>query len=88
MSEWLKTKTPDLTRISIREGSTFPLTRVQQIISGQANMTAGHGPRAMPVWGPIFSQVAVDQDLGHMRIYNLAKFIENMQDHSLERRLP
>jgi mono/diheme cytochrome c family protein len=87
MSEWLKTKTPDLTHISIRAGSKFPLARVQQIISGQANLTAGHGTREMPVWGPIFSQVTVDQDLGHMRIYNLAKFIENMQDNSIERRL-
>jgi hypothetical protein len=33
----------------------------------------------MPVWGPIFSQVAWDQDLGRMRVYNLAKYLEALQ---------
>ncbi len=33
----------------------------------------------MPVWGPIFSQFAWDQDLGKIRVYNLAKRIEEMQ---------
>ncbi len=79
MTEWLKIKTPDLRRISIRGGGKFPLARVQRIISGEENITAGHGTREMPVWGPIFSQVSRDQDLGRMRVYNLAKFIEKMQ---------
>jgi mono/diheme cytochrome c family protein len=79
MTEWLKIKAPDLTRISIREGGKFPLARVQRIISGEENITAGHGTREMPIWGPIFSQVSRDQDLGQMRVYNLAKFVEGMQ---------
>lgn len=87
MTEWLKVKTPDLTRISAREGSKFPLARVQKIISGEENITAGHGTREMPVWGPIFSQVSRDQDLGRMRVYNLAKFIEKMQGERVDRKL-
>ncbi len=87
MTEWLKVKTPDLTRISAREGSKFPLARVQKIISGEENIIAGHGTREMPVWGPIFSQVSRDQDLGRMRVYNLAKFIEKMQGERVDRKL-
>ena len=80
MTEWLKIQSPDLTRLSIREGGKFPFARVQQVISGEANITAGHGTREMPVWGPIFSQVTWDQDLGRMRVYNLAKYIEKVQE--------
>lgn len=79
MSQWLKITTPDLTGISIRSGSKFPLERVQRIIAGEENITSGHGTREMPVWGPIFSQVAKDQDWGRMRVYNLAKYLETLQ---------
>jgi hypothetical protein len=36
----------------------------------------------MPVWEPIFSQVGQDQDLGRVRIDNLARYLENLQTHS------
>ena len=80
MTDWLKIQSPDLTRLSIRDGGKFPLARVQRIISGSENITAGHGTREMPVWGPIFSQVTWDQDLGKMRVYNLAKYLEKIQE--------
>ena len=70
MTEWLKIKAPDLPRLSVREGGKFPLARVQRVIAGEENITAGHGTREMPIWGPVFSQVASDQDLGRVRIYN------------------
>ena len=79
MTEWLKIKAPDLTRLSIREGGKFPLARVQKVIAGEENITAGHGTREMPIWGPVFSKVTRDEDLGPMRVYNVAKFVETMQ---------
>jgi len=79
MTEWLKIKAPDLTRLTLREGGKFPLARVQRIIAGEENITAGHGTREMPVWGPVFSKVTWDEDLGPMRVYNVAKFVETMQ---------
>ena len=79
MTEWLKIQSPDLTRMSIREGGMFPFARVQRIIAGEENITQGHGTREMPVWGPIFSQVTWDQDLGRVRVYNLAKYLEKIQ---------
>jgi hypothetical protein len=41
--------------------------------------TDGHGTRAMPIWEPILSQVAWEQDLGRVRAYNLAKYIDGLQ---------
>ena len=35
----------------------------------------------MPIWGPIFSQVIWDQDLGRMRIHNLSTYIRRLQQH-------
>jgi mono/diheme cytochrome c family protein len=79
LAKSLKVALPDLTRISMREGGKFPLVRIQRVISGEEPLPSGHGTREMPVWGPIFSQVAWDQDLGRMRVYNLAKYLEGMQ---------
>lgn len=79
MTQWLKIESPDLTRLAMRAGGKFPLARVQRVISGEESITAGHGTREMPVWGPIFSQISWDQDLGRIRVYNLAKYIEKMQ---------
>ena len=75
----LKSVPADLTKISTRNGGTFPFVKVQQIIAGQAPVMVSHGNREMPVWGPIFSQVTRDQDLGAVRVYNLAKYLESIQ---------
>jgi mono/diheme cytochrome c family protein len=79
MAVSLKSKMPNLTRIAARNQGTFPLARVQRIIFGEEQIKAGHGTREMPVWGPVFSQVAWDLDLGRVRVYNLAKYIETLQ---------
>ena len=79
MAKSLKVTPPDLTRIVVRNGGNFPLERVQRIISGEELLPAGHGTRPMPVWGPVFSQISWDQDLGRVRVYNLAKYIDSIQ---------
>jgi hypothetical protein len=66
------------TRIAQRSGGKFPSDRVQKIIAGDDAISA-HGSRTMPIWGPIFSQIAWDQDLGKVRIYNLTKYLESLQ---------
>src|SRR6185503_21008192 len=58
MAPFLKTAPSDLTRISSRNGGMFPRTRVRRIIAGEDSLAGGHGTRQMPIWGPIFSQVA------------------------------
>jgi mono/diheme cytochrome c family protein len=79
MAKSLKVPPPDLTRIYIRNGGTFPLKRIARIISGEEQLPSGHGTREMPVWGPFFSRVENDQDLGPMRIDALARYLEQIQ---------
>jgi mono/diheme cytochrome c family protein len=79
MSVSLKVAPADLTRIAARNGGVYPQMRVERIISGEELVPGGHGTRAMPVWGPIFSQIAWDQDLGHLRLHNLAAYIGRLQ---------
>jgi mono/diheme cytochrome c family protein len=79
MAAWLRVPPSDLTRIAARNGGEFPLAQVDRIISGEAAVLSGHGTRAMPIWGPVFSQVNRDQDLGRVRIDNLARYLRDIQ---------
>jgi mono/diheme cytochrome c family protein len=79
MAMSFKVPPPDLTRIAARNGGVYPQARVERIISGEEFLPGGHGTRTMPVWGPIFSQIAWDQDLGHIRLHNLAIYLGRLQ---------
>lgn len=48
----------DLTRISQRDGGTFPAADIYNKIEG-LNMPQAHGSRGMPVWGDVFVSQAV-----------------------------
>jgi mono/diheme cytochrome c family protein len=74
----LRVKPANLTQIARKNGSKFPEIRVQRVINGEDEMTA-HGSRDMPVWGQIFRHMSSNQDLGAVRIYNLVKYIEQIQ---------
>jgi mono/diheme cytochrome c family protein len=75
----LKHGAPDLTRISQRNGGTFPFQRVKEVIEGKEPGPLGHGSREMPVWGPVFHEVESDMDLGEVRLDAVTKTIEAMQ---------
>jgi len=79
MAKSLNVQPSDLTRIAAHNGGTFPLERVNRIISGEEPVSAGHGTGEMPVWGPIFSQVDSDRDFGRVRVDNLARYIRQLQ---------
>ena len=81
MAAALKVPPADLSKIAGHNGGVYPLGKVERIIAGEEPRSAGHGTQAMPIWGPIFSQVAWDQDLGHLRMHNLAEYIGKLQDH-------
>ncbi|HEV2385876.1 MAG TPA: cytochrome c [Candidatus Acidoferrales bacterium] len=76
----LKTKPPDLTTIARRNGGRFPTARVRNIISGEEVMAA-HGSREMPIWGPIFHQIESDRDFGKVRLENVTKYLESIQQN-------
>lgn len=74
----MKTRPPDLTQLSKRNGGKFPQAAAQQMLTGE-KMKRSHGSSEMPVWGPIFHRVERDQDLGLVRINNLLKYLESIQ---------
>lgn len=74
----LNTKPSDLTTIKQRHGGIFPTERIRKIIAGDEEILA-HGSREMPVWGPIFHRVEWDQDLGSVRLQNVTKYLETIQ---------
>src|SRR5271157_556797 len=49
----LKTPPTDLTKLAAGNGGTFPANHVAEIIKGD-RLTAAHGNKEMPVWGPVF----------------------------------
>ena len=79
MAASLKIPPPDLTKVAARNGGVYPAARVERVISGEVELPTGHGTGAMPVWGPIFSQIAWDQDLGRLRVHNLASYLGRLQ---------
>jgi mono/diheme cytochrome c family protein len=75
----LKHPVPDLTLISQRSGGKFPYQRVKGIIEGNEAGPLAHGDRQMPIWGPIFHEVELDQDWGEVRLDAITKHMESIQ---------
>lgn len=74
----LRTPPSNLTSIAKRNRGVFPAKRLEVIIAAD-DLIAAHGTREMPIWGPIFHQVEWDQDLGEVRVQNLIKYVESIQ---------
>jgi mono/diheme cytochrome c family protein len=57
LADSLKVKPTDLTVISKKNNGHFPYTMLRKTIEGrELGLARAHGPRDMPVWGPVFSQ--------------------------------
>jgi len=78
MASVMKMKMPDLTVLAKNNGGQFPAANVRKTITGE-DVVASHGSREMPIWGPIFHQIEDDRDYGNVRIENLVKFVESIQ---------
>lgn len=71
------TKVPaDLTKISTRNGGTFPEVKVRRYIEGLDEVPA-HGTRDMPMWGDLFKSLS--RDTAAIRIEALAEYLKAMQ---------
>jgi len=77
----LKTKVPDLTVLAKNNKGQFPSALVRKIIVGE-DVLISHGSREMPIWGPIFHQIESDQDWGNVRVENLVKYLQSIQQKS------
>ena len=74
----LKTVPADLTRISARNDGKFPTNKVRRYIEGLDEIPA-HGSRDMPVWGPVLRSLGGGQSEMQLRIENLTKYLESIQ---------
>jgi mono/diheme cytochrome c family protein len=70
-------KTPaDLTKISARNGGTFPDVKIKRYIEGLDEVSA-HGSRDMPVWGELFR--ALSRDTAQIRVQALSDYLKSLQ---------
>ncbi|MCV2866466.1 c-type cytochrome [Albidovulum sediminicola] len=60
MSELLTIPVPDLTRISEREGGSFPWLKVVHLVDGRSGLRGHGGP--MPIFGAVFAGDPVAAD--------------------------
>jgi hypothetical protein len=78
----LKAPVPDLTTLAGRQGGKYNDLAVLNMLSGRGKTPAAHGSATMPIWGPIFKSVDVDQTRTTLRIKNLVDYIATMQKPS------
>jgi hypothetical protein len=79
LASFLDTKVSDLTTIAKRTGGIFLATRVRAIIAGD-ELIKTHGTREMPIWGPIFHQIERGHDYGEVRLQNVTRYVESLQE--------
>jgi mono/diheme cytochrome c family protein len=77
----LKKKVPDLTLLAKNNKGQFPSAYVRRTITGEGvvEWAISLGSREMPIWGPIFHQIESDLDWGNVRLVNLTKYVESIQ---------
>lgn len=76
----LRTQPPDLTRLSHRNGGTFPRARVEETITKGGGPDLEHGTWDMPVWGWIFRGLDPSETLVQVRIASLVRYLESIQE--------
>lgn len=76
----LKVVPPDLTTLTKNNAGKFPMLIVTNTIRGDANMAAAHGSKDMPIWGELFRSINSNDAVIQLRIHNLAKYIESLQE--------
>jgi mono/diheme cytochrome c family protein len=79
LANLLKSKPADLTIIARKNGGQFPAAAVRKMIAGDDPSVPLHGTRTMPIWGPIFRDVQADQVPAGVRLDNLVKYLETLQ---------
>lgn len=77
-AEALKTAPTDLTQLTRRNNGKYPNLEVENTIEAGGPFLS-HGTKDMPVWGSIFSDAGQKALTGKMRVYALAKYIEQIQ---------
>src|SRR5215472_12461987 len=76
----LRQSPADLTGLARQHGGKYPSDLVTSVLRGQRQLMA-HGDQDMPVWGPVFWKISQGhEELVQMRIANLNKYLESLQE--------
>jgi mono/diheme cytochrome c family protein len=70
----------DLTQLAARNGGVFPRDHVIAVVKHGRPETPAHGPKNMPVWGAIFRSMESSDTLVEIRIENLVRYLESLQE--------
>jgi mono/diheme cytochrome c family protein len=81
----MRTPSADLTKLAARNGGVFPRDRVIAVIKHGSPADPAHGPKDMPVWGAIFRSMEPSDALVEIRIENLVRYLESVQDSHTSR---
>ena len=79
VAEALKTLPADLTKLSARNGGTFPRDRVRAFVTAGERAIPAHGSLEMPVWGPTFRALDPNDKVVNVRIFNVVGYLESIQ---------
>src|SRR5579864_9812074 len=73
----LKAAPTDLTALANKNGGKYPSMHVSSVLRGEAELPA-HGSKDMPVWGPLFRNLAQGHDAEvQQRIANINQYLES-----------
>lgn len=75
----LREAVPDLTKMAQNNGGEFPAASVMMTL-GRIEGPGAHGSKEMPVWGHLFRGSGDNEPIVQIRIYNLTRYIESLQD--------
>ncbi len=75
----LKGPLADLRTIAKRNKGKFPLEEIEKMIIKGKGARGAHGSEEMPVWGPVFSRVEDDKDLGLVRVRRVTDHLISLQ---------
>ena len=74
----LKATPTDLTQLAKSKGGKFPVGAVRQLLGGGSS-TPAHGSQEMPIWGPVFRAMSPDENIAKLRVDNLLRYLESIQ---------
>jgi mono/diheme cytochrome c family protein len=80
VADVLRQRPPDLTRISLRYGGSFPRAGIFAAIDGR-RVVRGHGSTDMPIWGDVLKVTEGNDDaIVKKRIDALVSHLEALQE--------
>jgi mono/diheme cytochrome c family protein len=75
----LKVPPSDLTKLASRNAGKFDVLRVEDMIVGKSKVPVSHGTPDMPIWGPVFHAMSIDNANETLRIQNLVNYLKSIQ---------